>query len=200
LPAWLSISGTGLISGTPAAGDIGTTGTITVTVANGITPNATQNFSITVAASVAPAITSTAVTTATEGTAYTYTFTVTGNPTPTLSLTTGTLPAWLTFSGNTLSGTPPAGSAATYGPFTFTATNGVTPDATQTFSIVVSATSSGGGGGGDGGCSTDSTQQSRGAARRPGCLHVHSSVPVQAPWQVVERAASGHLFNPVGPK
>lgn len=158
LPAWLSISGTGLISGTPAAGDIGTTGTITVTVANGITPNATQNFSITVSAAVAPAITSTAVTTATEGTAYTYTFTLTGNPTPTLSLTTGTLPAWLTLSGNTLSGTPPAGSAATYGPFTFTATNGVTPDATQTFSIVVSAPSSGGGGDDDEGCSTGNGQ------------------------------------------
>ncbi|MCQ3950780.1 MAG: hypothetical protein DPW14_13315, partial [Planctomycetes bacterium] len=186
LPAWLSISGTGLISGTPAAGDIGTTGTITVTVANGITPNATQNFSITVAAAVAPAITSTAVTTATEGTAYTYTFTLTGNPTPTLSLTTGTLPAWLTLSGNTLSGTPPAGSAATYGPFTFTATNGVTPDATQTFSIVVSAPSSGGGGGDDGGCSTGNGQSwlmlagllaALGVALRTGCGPAHAQGP-----------------------
>lgn len=119
---------------------------------------ATIYVRITVLAGTAPAITSTAVTTATVGTLYTYTFTLTGNPTPTLSLTTGTLPAWLTLTGNTLSGTPPTGSAGTYGPFTFTASNGVLPDATQTFSIVVSNAGSGGGGGGgdgdDGGCST----------------------------------------------
>jgi hypothetical protein len=157
LPAWLSINGTGLISGTPTVGDIGVTPSITATAANGVAPDASQIFTITVAAAVAPLITSTAVTTATVGTLYTYTFTLTGNPTPTLSLTAGTLPAWLTLTGNTLSGTPPTGSAGTYGPFTFTATNGVAPDATQSFSIVVSNASSGGGGGGgddDSGCST----------------------------------------------
>jgi hypothetical protein len=156
LPAWLSINGTGLISGTPAVGDIGVTPSITATAANGIAPNASQIFTITVSAAVAPLITSTAVTTATEATPYTYTFTMTGNPTPTLSLTTGTLPGWLTLVGNTLSGTPPAASAGTYGPFTFTASNGVAPDATQSFSIIVSSSggSGGGGGGNDGGCST----------------------------------------------
>ena len=158
LPAWLTINGTGLISGTPAVGDIGVTPSITATAANGVAPAAQQIFTITVAAAVAPAITSTAVTTATVSTLYTYTFTMTGNPTPTLSLTTGTLPAWLTLVGNTLSGTPPTGSAGTYGPFTFTATNAVAPDATQTFSIVVSNAGGGGGGGGgggdDSGCST----------------------------------------------
>jgi hypothetical protein len=157
LPAWLTISGTGLISGTPTVGDIGVTPSITATAANGVAPAAQQIFTITVAAAVAPLITSTAVTTATVGTLYTYTFTMTGNPTPTLSLTAGTLPAWLTLTGNTLSGTPPTGSAGTYGPFTFTATNAVAPDATQSFSIVVSNASTGGGGGGgddDSGCST----------------------------------------------
>lgn len=146
-------------SAAPAAVDVGDFD-YTVVIEDNFTPAATTTFfvRISVIAGTAPAITSTAITTATVGTLYSYTFTMTGNPTPTLSLTTGTLPAWLTLTGNTLSGTPPTGSAATYGPFTFTASNGVLPNATQTFSIVVSNASSGGGGGGKkgggGGCST----------------------------------------------
>ncbi len=144
-------------SAAPAAVDVGNFDYTVIVTDNGSTPQTTTFYvRITVIAGTAPLITSTAVTTATVGTLYTYTFTMTGNPTPTLSLTTGTLPGWLTLVGNTLSGTPPTGSAATYGPFTFTATNGVAPAATQTFSIVVSNASTGGGGGGgdDGGCST----------------------------------------------
>lgn len=48
LPAWLQYdSATRKISGTPAAGNVGTTGTITLTASNGIAPNATQSFQIT---------------------------------------------------------------------------------------------------------------------------------------------------------
>jgi len=146
-------------SAAPAGVDVGDFDYTVVITDNFSTPATTTFYvRISVIAGTAPAITSTAVTTATVGTLYTYTFTMTGAPAPTISLTTGTLPAWLTLTGNTLSGTPPTGSAGTYGPFTFTATNGVAPDATQSFSIVVSNASSGGGGGGggddDSGCST----------------------------------------------
>ena len=78
-----------------------------------------------------PQITSTAPTTATVGTVYTYTIATTG--TPTLSVSGN--PAWLTLSGNTLSGTPTAAGAT--GTITVTANNGVNPNATQTFSITV---------------------------------------------------------------
>lgn len=146
-------------SAAPALVDVGDFD-YTVVITDNFTPAATATFfvRISVITGTAPAITSTAITTATVGTLYTYTFTMTGTPTPTLSLTTGTLPAWLSLTGNTLSGTPPTGSAGTYGPFTFTASNGVLPNATQTFSIVVSNAGSGSGGkkkkGDDDGCST----------------------------------------------
>jgi len=48
LPTGLTLSSGGIISGTPAAGDVGTTYTGTVTASNGTAPSATQNFSITV--------------------------------------------------------------------------------------------------------------------------------------------------------
>lgn len=51
LPAWLTFTpGTGVLSGTPAAGDVGVTGTITITAANGVSPDDTQSFTITVSA------------------------------------------------------------------------------------------------------------------------------------------------------
>lgn len=52
LPAWLSASAN-QISGVPAVTDVGTTGTITLTVSNGTLPNATQSFAITVLSSTA---------------------------------------------------------------------------------------------------------------------------------------------------
>ena len=86
----------------------------------------------------APAITSTAPATAAVGVLYTYTVTATGSPAPTFAQT-GTLPAWLSWDGtDTLSGTPAAGDVGTVGPLTITATNGVAPDDTEVFSIVVS--------------------------------------------------------------
>jgi uncharacterized repeat protein (TIGR01451 family) len=65
----------------------------------------------------------------------------TGNPSPTVS-ESGLLPAGVTFSPatKTLSGTPAAGTVGSY-PITFTATNGVPPDATQSFTLVVAASS-----------------------------------------------------------
>ena len=90
--------------------------------------------------SIAPAITSASGTTFTVGTAGSFTVTTTGTPTPSIS-ETGALPNGVTFTdkGNgtaTLAGTPAAGSAGTY-QFTVTASNGVSPNATQTFTLTV---------------------------------------------------------------
>ena len=74
------------------------------------------------------------------GTAGAFIVTATGVPTPTI-VRTGTLPAGVTFTDNgngtaTLAGTPAAGAGGVY-PLTFTASNGVSPDATQAFTLTV---------------------------------------------------------------
>ncbi len=90
--------------------------------------------------STAPAITSAASTSFTEGTAGSFTVTASGTPTPTLA-ESGSLPNGVTFIDNgngtaTLAGTPAAGTAGTY-PLTITASNGVSPDASQAFTLTV---------------------------------------------------------------
>ena len=63
--------------------------------------------------------------------------TVDGYPTPTVSLS-GTLPSGVTFdpTTNELEGTPDVGTGGTYD-VTLTAINGVSPDATQSFTLTV---------------------------------------------------------------
>ena len=131
--------GTATLSGTPAAGSQGNY-SITITASNGVTPDATQNFSLVVNAPAAPAITSAATTTFTVGAAGAFNVATSGSPTPTLT-ETGALPPNVTFVDNgdgtaTLSGTPAAGAQGNYS-ITITASNGVAPDATQSFSLVV---------------------------------------------------------------
>jgi LmbE family N-acetylglucosaminyl deacetylase len=85
----------------------------------------------------APTITSAASATFTVGSAGTFTLSATGMPAPTFS-ESGALPSGVTFNAATgvLSGTPAAGTAATY-PISFTAQNGVSPNATQSFTLKV---------------------------------------------------------------
>jgi len=101
----------------------------------------------------APIITSTAPTTVIDGNLYTYTIAATGSPT--IAYTSTALPAWLTLTGNVLSGTPTAANIGSTGNITLTATNGQGSD-TQTFSITVTAAPTGGPDSGDdsSGCST----------------------------------------------
>ena len=139
LPAGVGFkAATGAFSGTLATGTAGTYA-ITLTAQNGVAPNATQNFTLTVNVPVnqAPAITSTSSTTFTVGSAGTFTVTATGIPAPTLSQT-GTLPAGVSFNAATgvLSGTPATGTGGIY-PITLTAQNGVAPNATQNFTLTV---------------------------------------------------------------
>jgi hypothetical protein len=91
----------------------------------------------------APAITSAATGSFTVGTAGTFTIIATGTPTPSFTLT-GAQPSWLSFIDNsdgtaTLSGTPDANSDLSYS-FTITARNGVSPIATQDFTLIVTQT------------------------------------------------------------
>jgi VCBS repeat-containing protein len=132
--------GTATLAGTPAA-STGGLFTLTITANNGVTPNATQSFTLTV--QEAPAITSAATTTFQTGQAGTFAVTATGFPTAGgIALSeTGTLPSGVTFVDNhdgtaTLAGTPGAATGGSF-PITITANNGVTPNAAQSFTLVV---------------------------------------------------------------
>jgi large repetitive protein len=92
-----------------------------------ITPSATN--------AMPPIIFSTAAASFTTGRADS--FTVLANALPTATITeSGVLPSGVTFSSGALTGTPAAGSGGSY-PITFTASNGVAPDYSQSFDLTV---------------------------------------------------------------
>ncbi len=129
LPAGVTLVGD-ILSGTPTGPGVYT---IDVTAANGILPDDTQTFTLTVTGD-APVITSADSTSVLATTSFSHTFTAIGNPTPTLSYVPGTLPAGVSLVGDVLSGTPTVPGVYT---IDVTATNGVNPDATQTFTLTV---------------------------------------------------------------
>jgi hypothetical protein len=86
-----------------------------------------------------PVFTSNDATSFVVGSAGTFTATTSAVPTANFS-ETGELPSDVTLSTDgTLSGTPAAGTSGTY-PITITASNGISPDATQNFTLTVLAT------------------------------------------------------------
>jgi cyclophilin family peptidyl-prolyl cis-trans isomerase len=130
LPPGLSLSSTGVISGTPTAA--GTYSGIVVTASNGIGVAPTQTISITV--DQIPSITSAAPAAGIVGTAYTHTYAATGSPAPTYSLTAGALPGGLSVStAGVISGTPNTAGTFT-GTITSTNRAGSFP---QAFSITI---------------------------------------------------------------
>src|SRR5207244_3545550 len=131
--------GTASLGGTPLAGS-GDTYNLSFTASNGISPDATQSFTLTV--NEAPSISSADSATFQVGAAGSFTVT-TGHSFPTaITLSeTGALPSGVTFTDNqdgtaTLSGTPLAGSGNAYS-LSLTASNGISPDATQSFTLTV---------------------------------------------------------------
>jgi hypothetical protein len=134
LPNGVTLSAAGVLSGTPGAGTGGSY-PITITATNGITPAGTQNFTLVV--NQAPAITSANTTTFTVGASgTTFTVTASGYPAPTFT-EVGPLPNGVTLStAGVFSGTPAAGTGGSY-PITITATNGITPAGTQSFTLIV---------------------------------------------------------------
>lgn len=138
LPSWLTLSGS-VLSGTPGASDIGTSGIITVTATNDAGFDS-QSFQISVAG-VPPMLVSTPPTTATAGVPYSYAVASTGGiPAPVFSATG--LPAWLQLDAVTgvLAGTPGGADIGLSGLITIVASNGTAPDAQQSFQIDVAGT------------------------------------------------------------
>jgi hypothetical protein len=134
LPAGLNLDPlTGVLSGSPDTGT-GAIYNLTVTAMNGIAPDATQGFTLTIGQ--APTLTSAASLTCEVGQACAFTFTADGFPDPTFDLPG--LPTGLSLDEVTgeLTGTPDAGTGAEYN-LTLTAENGIAPDATQDFTLTI---------------------------------------------------------------
>ncbi len=118
---------------------VSTTTTIqAIAVASGLPNSAVGSATYTIqTTSQPPSITSAAGATFVVGTQGTFTVTATGTPTPTLA-ESGALPSGVTFDIATgvLGGTPLSGTGGAYNP-TFTASNGVGTNATQSFALTV---------------------------------------------------------------
>jgi YDG domain/Bacterial Ig-like domain (group 3)/MBG domain (YGX type)/Kelch motif len=117
-------------------------GTYTITVTATPTAGTCQNPASvtgtgTLLVSGPPTITSASSTTFAAGQAGSFTVTATGTPAPTFS-ESGALPSGVTLNTSTgvLSGTPAGGTNGTYA-ITFTASNGISPNATQNFTLTV---------------------------------------------------------------
>jgi hypothetical protein len=146
LPAGLTLSPEGVLSGTPTST---TSATFTVVASNGVGTAATSP-SVTLTATPTPGAPEFTGTTeppkGTVGEEYEYTFEVSGTPAPTITVygatpalvaAVPTLPPGLTLSpAGVLSGTPT--TAGTY-EFTLSANNGITEGAIASFSLVIAA-------------------------------------------------------------
>ena len=143
LPAGVALvdngDGTATLSGTPAVGT-GGTHTFTIIASNGVNPNDSQSFTLTV--NEAPKISSANNTTFTVGALGTFTITTAHDyPTPAAITYSGALPSGVAILDNgdgtaTLSGTPAVGTGGTH-TFTIIASNGVNPNDSQSFTLTV---------------------------------------------------------------
>jgi len=140
LPAGVSANdegnGSNTLSGTPTAASAGTY-PITFTATDDAGNSVTQSFVLTVQG--APAISTAASATATDGSSFNFTVRATGSPTLTLA-EAGALPQGLTWADNgngtaTLAGTPGVGQGGVYH-LSFTASNSF-GTATQAFTLTV---------------------------------------------------------------
>ena len=134
LPAGLTLSGAGVLSGTPTVGGI--FGPYTIRASNVAGAFDTAPFTITLG--VAPtAFSAQTPPSGAVGLSYSYIFTANGIPAPTYTIQSGTLPTGLSLNAVTgeLSGTPSA--TGTFGPITIRATNIMGTFDTAPFNITI---------------------------------------------------------------
>jgi len=111
---WLNINSNGILSGTPLEGDIGSSGTVSLTITDNRpnVPLSTEySFSINVSENIAPEFTNSESvdTTATVGEEYSFQFAINDDNSDALTFTVPEKPDWLTvnFSQYKVYGTPP---------------------------------------------------------------------------------------------
>jgi len=144
-PAWASFNrATGKLSGTPTTANIGTSGSIVISVSDGAASSALAPFTITVAAAAAasntpPTISGTPPTSATVGTPYTFTPTAKDSDGDALSFSVQNLPSWATFSiaTGTIAGTPATTNVGSSSNIVISVSDGHTSASLAPFSINV---------------------------------------------------------------
>jgi len=147
-PSWATFStSTGRLSGTPTAANVGTSGSIVISVSDGTATVALQSFMIQVvaAANRAPTIGGTPLTSATVGSAYSFQPTGADADGNTLTWRIDNKPAWVTFNTSTgrLSGTPTAADVGTSGAIVISVSDGIASVSLVSFTITVVATATG---------------------------------------------------------
>lgn len=144
-PVWASFNtATGQLSGTPTTASIGSSGSIVISVSDGVASASLAPFMITVAAAAAPVntpptISGTPPTSATVGTSYTFTPTASDSDGDALSFSVQNLPSWATFSiaTGTVAGTPAAANVGTDSNIVISVSDGHTSASLPAFSIDV---------------------------------------------------------------
>ena len=145
-PGWAMFSqSTGQLTGSPVAGDVGTTSGIVISVSDGTTSTALPAFNLQVVA-IAPAnrppvIAGNPPTTATVGTAYSFRPTASDPDGNTLRYSIVGQPRWATFSTTTgrIAGTPASGDVGTSASITISVSDDVATVSLPSFMIMVSA-------------------------------------------------------------
>jgi len=144
-PTWATFtSATGMLSGTPASNNVGTTSGIVISVSDGTETVSLPAFSLTVAttapANRAPTISGTPRTSVTVGQAYTFRPTASDPDGNTLQYTITGKPSWLNFSATTgqLSGTPTAANVGS-SRMTITVSDGTLSASLAPFTLQVNA-------------------------------------------------------------
>ena len=140
-PAWASFStASGRLSGTPAAGNVGSFNNIVISVSDGTASSSLAAFSITVnQTNVAPVISGTPATSVNEGASYSFTPSVTDADGDNLTFGISNKPAWATFNTATgqLSGTPDFTQSGVYASIVIGVSDGSLTDSLPAFTINV---------------------------------------------------------------
>jgi hypothetical protein len=123
----------GVLAGIPLPGTGGVY-PLQFRAANGLAPDATQNFTLSVRET--PQFTSSASTAFVGGTNNSFSVTASGYPAATITLVSGALPLGVSFANGVLSGNPAPNSATSY-PLQFRADNGVGAAVTQNFTLTL---------------------------------------------------------------
>jgi len=146
-PTWATFTAaTGQLSGTPAAGNVGTTNGIVISVTDGDATVSLPAFNLTVSAAAppanrAPTITGSPATSVTAGSAYAFTPVASDPDGNTLRFSIQGQPSWANFSTTTgrLSGTPAAANVGSYTNIRISVTDGTATTALTAFNIQVNA-------------------------------------------------------------
>jgi len=143
LPAWASFDpATGELSGTPAAGDVGTYPDIVITVSDGMHSVSLDTFAVNVTqGNLPPTISGTPPASAQAGDAYSFVPTASDPDGDSLTFSIANRPGWATFNSATgeLSGTPVDADAGNYPNIRISVTDGLFTTSLPAFAISVLA-------------------------------------------------------------